>query len=54
MILIGQIVLLIGYGSLVGLYYEDKKYKTAAVWALVFLCVLYIIIEPYIFDHTLL
>ncbi|MDA7728476.1 hypothetical protein N8858_06350 [Flavobacteriaceae bacterium] len=54
MILIAHIVLLIGYGCLVVIYYEDKKYKTAAVWALIFLYVLYIIIEPYIPDYTLL
>ena len=47
MILIAHIVLLIGYGCLVVIYYEDKKYKTAAIWALMFLCIIYLIIETY-------
>ena len=41
------IVLLIGYGALIVLYYQEKKYKTAAIWALIFVCVFYIMIEVY-------
>ena len=41
------IVLLIGYGALIVLYYQEKKYKTAAIWALIFVCIFYIMIEVY-------
>ena len=47
MIIIIYIVLLMGYGTLISIYYQDKKYKTAAIWALMFLCIIYLIIETY-------
>jgi len=47
MIIIIYIVLLMGYGTLISIYYQEKKYKTAAIWALMFLCIIYLIIETY-------
>ncbi|AOR28955.1 hypothetical protein FORMB_19250 [Formosa sp. Hel1_33_131] len=42
-----------GYGTLISIYYQDKKYKTAAIWALMFLCVIYLMIETYIKGYSL-
>jgi hypothetical protein len=47
------IVLLLGYGTLVSIYYQDKRYKTAAIWAIIFLCVIYLMIDTYIKGYSL-
>ena len=41
------IVLLIGYGTLIRFFYKERKYIVTALWILIFICVLYLMIEIY-------
>ena len=46
--LITCIVLLMGYGILTRLNYKEKKYITASIWALIFIFIVYLMIDIYI------
>ncbi|CAI8213806.1 MAG: Uncharacterised protein [Formosa sp. Hel1_33_131] len=46
--IIACIILLTGYGFLTRFCYKDKKYVASVLWALIFIIIVYLMIDIYI------